>query len=373
VDHVVSKRVSFPGGSSGLTLEGILSFPESFNACDYPAVIIVHGSGPVGRDGTVPGQLNMLYNRPVATYRDLALGLARKGFVVLRYDKRTCYSENGCDNQYPKPDERKLSYWDFEADVEAAIQFLNKQKNVRADDIILIGHSQGGQVVPFAAEGNPAVTDLVLLAAPYRPIDQILAYQARVSRNLIEMQLGMRAGEAPDDLIIGPNVNSWFVQAINNLISKVIVKLGFGEKVVETALKPLNEMVTQLAFLREGKFEGETIGGPSSAFWKEWLDAGDRTPETLAKFHGGVLVLKGTADSNVAHAEMVGWMEYFSKRPDSEVKELNGLTHSFNKMTGTGFYEHVDASCIDAIASWLLRMRPVSAQIPHDVNPNLPD
>src|SRR5437867_8579293 len=46
----------------------------------FPAVVLVHGSGPNDRDETVGA------NKP---FKDLALGLASRGVAVLRYDKRT--------------------------------------------------------------------------------------------------------------------------------------------------------------------------------------------------------------------------------------------------------------------------------------------
>ena len=46
----------------------------------FPAVVLVHGSGPLDRDETV-GATRM--------FADLAAGLAARGIAVLRYDKRT--------------------------------------------------------------------------------------------------------------------------------------------------------------------------------------------------------------------------------------------------------------------------------------------
>ena len=64
-------------------LPGTLAIPVVGK--QLPAVVLVHGSGPHGRDGTIGP------NRPL---RDLATGLASQGIVVLRYDKRTAvYAE----------------------------------------------------------------------------------------------------------------------------------------------------------------------------------------------------------------------------------------------------------------------------------------
>jgi len=59
-------------------LPGTLTAPKQGGP--FPAVVLVHGSGPSGRDETFGP------NKP---FRDLAWGLAARDIVVLRYDKRT--------------------------------------------------------------------------------------------------------------------------------------------------------------------------------------------------------------------------------------------------------------------------------------------
>jgi len=65
-------------GSGQWALPGTLSVPNSRGP--FPAVVLVPGSGPNDRDETLGA------NKP---FRDLAWGLASRGIVVLRYEKRT--------------------------------------------------------------------------------------------------------------------------------------------------------------------------------------------------------------------------------------------------------------------------------------------
>ena len=65
-------------GSGEWALPGTLTMPKG--AGPFPALVLVHGSGPNDRDETLGP------NKP---FKDLAWGLASRGIAVLRYDKRS--------------------------------------------------------------------------------------------------------------------------------------------------------------------------------------------------------------------------------------------------------------------------------------------
>ena len=65
-------------GEGEWKLPGTLTVPVG--AGPFPAAVLVHGSGPNDRDETVGG---------AKVFKDLAEGLASRGIVVLRYEKRT--------------------------------------------------------------------------------------------------------------------------------------------------------------------------------------------------------------------------------------------------------------------------------------------
>ena len=70
------ENVSFP--SEHWKLPATLTIPKGTGP--FPAVLLVHGSGPNDRDETYG---------PNKIFKDLAWGLASRGVVVLRYEKRT--------------------------------------------------------------------------------------------------------------------------------------------------------------------------------------------------------------------------------------------------------------------------------------------
>lgn len=115
-------------GTGQWELPGTLTVPKG--AGPFPAVILVHGYGPNNRDETYGP------NKP---FKDVAWGLASKGIVVFRYEKRT--------KQYP---EESAAIQNFTVqdeiidDVIAAVHMLNKTFVVNQSQIFILGHNLGG-------------------------------------------------------------------------------------------------------------------------------------------------------------------------------------------------------------------------------------
>lgn len=143
-------------------LPGTLTLPKG--AGPFPAVVLVHGSGPHDRDETIGP------NKP---FLDLAHGLAERGIAVLRYDKRT----------FAKPESMagaRLSV-DGETtdDAVAAIASLAGNRSIDARHIYLFGHSQGALLAPRIAAHSRHLAGIVLLGAPARPFLDLLLEQMR--------------------------------------------------------------------------------------------------------------------------------------------------------------------------------------------------
>jgi dienelactone hydrolase len=101
----------------------------------HPAVVIGHGSGRLTRD-----------DQPWFSWE-----WTRRGFVVLRYDKRGVGESSG---EYvgigPRNSERMFAL--LASDMSAATMLLRNQPDVDAGRVLLMGASQAGWIIPVAAE-----------------------------------------------------------------------------------------------------------------------------------------------------------------------------------------------------------------------------
>ncbi len=149
-------------GKEGWRLNGTLSYPK--DGGKHPLVIIVHGSGPMDREGSVGN---------TKIYRDLAWGLASKGITVFRYDKRShvhgpkLYMESYQGKTYTAKDE-------IVDDVLSAIQLLSGNSHVDSSRIFIVGHSQGGMMAPMIAQQSTKLKGIILLAGNARPLQDML-------------------------------------------------------------------------------------------------------------------------------------------------------------------------------------------------------
>ena len=141
-------------------LPGLLTVPAG--AGPFPSAVLVHGSGPNNRDQTIGP------NKP---FRDLAHGLAEMGIATIRYDKRSLVQPEWFENRAYTVEEEVID------DARAALALLRTQSDIDPDRLFVIGHSLGALLGPRIAAAEPELAGLVLLAAPARPLDEVLIEQ----------------------------------------------------------------------------------------------------------------------------------------------------------------------------------------------------
>jgi dienelactone hydrolase len=135
--------------NDGVVLQGTLSRPR-WRRSAVPAMVIVHGSGPLTRDNV----------------RGDTRALVRMGFAVLAYDKRGAGRSGGVyQRQWGNSAEMVLTQ--LAADAALAMDSLRSAKGVDTSRVGFFGASQAGWIIPLAAErAQHRPRFHVLLASP---------------------------------------------------------------------------------------------------------------------------------------------------------------------------------------------------------------
>jgi pimeloyl-ACP methyl ester carboxylesterase len=287
------EQVQFRSGP--ITLVGTLTLPTHSAGERRPAVVLIHGSGPHGRDQLLPLSFPKAQGLSVNVFGNLADALGEAGYVVLRYDKRTCGNFNKrCDNDYPMPEHPRVT--DFEDDAAAALDWLKDRAEVAPDRLVVIGHSQGGAFVPRLLDRRSDLVAGVMLAGPYRGIDVLLAWQAALQREMM-------------------------------------AELGMEGAVIDQALAGVEQMARDVSALREGTYTGDAMSEDVQSFWTQWLELGDGLPAVARRVRQPILAISGDYDFNVAPEDTQSWSALFAEvtpNPGHRAVVQPGLTHALN-------------------------------------------
>jgi len=156
----IEKDVTFVNASDGTILNGTLTLPDLDN--QYPAVILVTGSGQHDRDETI-GE-----HKPFMVIADY---LTRNGIAVLRYDDRHL--------NLPIKKAWTFTSFDFAGDAKSAVDFLSTHENIDQKSIGIMGHSEGGYIAPIVASKDNRVSFIISLAGPGVSGEKIVGNQAK--------------------------------------------------------------------------------------------------------------------------------------------------------------------------------------------------
>lgn len=192
---------------NGGLLHGTLTLPGGDAV--VPGVVIVAGSGPVDRDGNVPGL-------PNDSLKLLARGLAACGVASIRADKRAVGAS--C---WDGLDEGGLRFGDYVRDAIAWVGVLRAEQ--RVSRVALLGHSEGALVVTFAA-GRAQADRVVLLGGAGAPAGPMIERQfvagglpeplrVELRRVLAQLSAGEPATDVPAALaaIFRPSVQPYLM------------------------------------------------------------------------------------------------------------------------------------------------------------------
>jgi dienelactone hydrolase len=151
-------------GSDEWKLPGTLTLPKGNGA--FPAVILIHGSGPQDRDESIGP------NKP---FKDIAIGLASNGIAVLRYEKRT----KEYQQKMPKINTSITLKEEVTDDVLSASELLRKTEKIDQNRIFLLGHSLGGMLIPALGMLDKNTAGLIVMAGSTRPLEDLIVDQTK--------------------------------------------------------------------------------------------------------------------------------------------------------------------------------------------------
>jgi pimeloyl-ACP methyl ester carboxylesterase len=153
--------------SGDLTLRGTLVAPSPTPS---PAALLISGSGPIDRDSNAK-------KLAINVMSQIATKLGEQGVASLRYDKRGAGQSDG--------DYYTAGLDDNIADAKAALTALRGRPEVDADNVVVIGHSEGALIAAAMADDD-RLAGVVLLAGA-----------ADNGRDILKWQMGKVAATNP--------------------------------------------------------------------------------------------------------------------------------------------------------------------------------
>jgi hypothetical protein len=291
-------------GTDPWVLPATLSMPEGPGP--FPAVVLVHGSGPNDRDETIGP------NKP---FRDLAWGLASRSVAVLRYEKRT--RQYGARLAAAK--EKITVSEETIEDVLAAVSTLRDVERIDAERIFVLGHSLGGMLVPRIARQDSRVAGFIIMAGNTRPLEDLIVQQTS------------------------------YILSLDGKIS--------AEEQAQ-----IDTIEAQVAKVKDSGLSAATPAAelPFGVHAEYWLDLGDYHPAEAAKeLQRPLLILQGERDYQVTMEDFQGWKQSLSGRENVRLKSYPALNHLFapgeGKSTPAEYATagHVAKAVVEDLADWI--------------------
>ena len=279
VNQAAFTEVELTIGKGLWSLPGTLSLPQGEGP--FPAVVLVHGSGPHDRDETIGP------NKP---FRDLAQGLASQGIAVLRYEKRTRHHRlkmalfaGGLTVKEETVD-----------DAVAAVETLTQQPQIDGDRIFVLGHSLGGNLLPRLGVASDKIAGFISFAGSVRPLEDLVLEQVKY---LLSLDGTITAEE----------------QQKMDVIIKQVEKVKSPELSEKVAASEL----------------------PLGVSAKYWLDLrGYNAAESAKVLKQPLLILQGERDYQVTLEDFGKWKKALGTRDDVKLISYPKLNHLF--MAGEG-------------------------------------
>ena len=306
------EEVKFNNVKAGISLAGTLTLPES--GSDFPALILIAGSGRNDRDETEMGHFLLLSDY-----------LTRNGYAVLRYDKRGVGESEG--------DYGAATTFDFADDTRSAVRYLETRPEINHNKIGLIGHSEGALIAPIiAADKNERIAFIIMMGGIGVSGAELLLEQAEIIS---------RINGIPEDQI-------FFATETNRALYEVAVSKG-SDSLLAGKMKEIQPELN------------DNMAGLLLSPWFRTFLAID-PDEYLSKISCPVLAMNGEKDVQCPPEQNLPAIEQSLKKAGNsnyQVETLPGLNHLFQTSETGSPYEYNQLEeimapfALELILSWL--------------------
>ena len=328
-----TENVTFKNEKAGITLAGTLTLPKKEG--NYPAVVLISGSGPQNRDE------ELMDHRPFLVLAD---HLTRNGIAVLRYDDRGVGESTG--------NFESATTDDFASDAEAAFNYLKTRKEINKKKIGLAGHSEGGTAAPIVASRNEDMAFIVLMAGSTIPGDDLLLLQ--------NYMLGKASGMPEAELTKLSGINKKIYDAVKEENNPDAMKQRVN-KIFETEMRPVlvSKGIPQGQVKEYMDMQVATMTSP----WYVHFIRYNPGP-ALEKVKCPILAINGDKDQQVASVANLDAVKRAAEKSGNKkvtVKQLPGLNHLFQESaTGSpqeyGTIEQTFSPvALNEISAWIIK------------------
>jgi hypothetical protein len=297
--HVIAKQ-AFSFTSKGDELAGVIDRPETITE-PLPAVVVLHDSGPMDRRGLFKGALGLELPVEVPVYQEIAENLAQNGYVVMRFDKRTCVDGGPPWCEYPRDyieDHREKLASTLMADAKAAVTALRKRKDVDPTRVFILGHGQGAELA-LAVAGDVEPRGLVLLAPSPYPVDEVVLHQTQASRD----HLAKRRRDEGNT-------------TMGTLLQQQLDALETTHEKQKKAFEKLRA---------DEEMDGDVLGAPETT-WAGLFELHDRAMASVKNSQVPVLALFGEHDLDIPSDSAEKFQTHLGRSRKSEVMLLPDVT-----------------------------------------------
>ncbi|MDR2805511.1 MAG: alpha/beta hydrolase [Dysgonamonadaceae bacterium] len=331
-----SETVTFANKEAGISLAGTFTIPRE--GTNFPAVVLISGSGPQNRDEEVLP----MNHRPFLVLSDY---LTRRGIAVLRYDDRGVAESTG--------DYKTATLDDFASDAKSAMDYLRIRPEVNPEKTGLVGHSEGGSIAFLLASVHPEVAYVVSMAGMAVRGDSLL----RVQRRLLSQAQGV-----PDEFIA---VNEQLIEKITAMIAShpAAYVSAHIDSLAEQFWATEKPLIERLQTVSPNPLSDEVLRREIKTGFMQFISPELRSllqcdpSEALTKIQCPVFALNGEKDLQVP-ADMN--LNHIRERVKNvKIKKYSGLNHLFQH-AGTGaigeygvIEETIAPEALEDIADWI--------------------